>query len=268
MPILQRRNPRHLELVIVHPESIEGLSFTSFEQMASKGIRLPVSIPYGEKSLSVTLPQSALLYKAEPRAGQRVADLSKEIARAVRHPIGVDFLRDVISQSGDVLILTDDNTRATPLKEILPAVIDELNRIGIQDGRISILIATGTHRPLMPQELDEKFSRAIQNRVEISQHCYTDDHALVKVGETKRGIPIRINRKAIQCGTLIGIGSIVPHCDAGYSGGAKIVQPGIGGYEITAYTRPKTINGQIFMLIKSCQAEPETKLLPEREKEI
>ncbi len=195
-----------------------------------------VKIPYGKTYLSGRIPSSALLYKAEPKMTEGIANLSTKIAEAIRHPIGGGSLDQTVNKKEKILILVDDNTRVTPVHKILPVVLDELNHIGVDDSRISVMVATGTHRPMTRQELDEKLGKALQTRIEVLQHQYEDHDSLARIEDTESGAPVSVNRKVLECGTLIGIGNIIPHCDAGFSGGAKIVQPGICGYETTAYT--------------------------------
>ena len=88
-----------------------------------------------------------------------------------------------------MVIISDDNTRRTPTKRIVPLILDELNRAGIPDSAVSIVISSGTHRAMTPPELDQKYGPAVLSRVPIIPHRYKEPSELVDFGTTSRGIP-------------------------------------------------------------------------------
>jgi len=114
-----------------------------------------------------------------------------------------------------------------------------LRDAGVNKKNITIMIAPGTHRIMTEKEIVKKLGRKIADNYKIIQHDYQDEGILANLGKVTingREIPIEVNRNALAADFIIGIGSIVPHSDAGYSGGAKIVEPGICGYSTTAAT--------------------------------
>jgi nickel-dependent lactate racemase len=118
-------------------------------------------------------------------------------------------------------------------------LFDHLNEIGLADDDIEILTASGTHRLMTEDEVLAKVGEGAYGRVTITQHDCRDlssiiDQAPVRVGDSI--IPIQINRKILEADLVIGLGSIFPHSDAGFTGGAKIVQPGVCGTTTTAAT--------------------------------
>jgi nickel-dependent lactate racemase len=135
-----------------------------------------------------------------------------------------------------VVIIADDLTRQTPLKLIIPELLNELNRAGLRDEQVTILIALGTHRPMTPAEITAHFGPAVTARVAIVNHPWQDPAQLVDLGETSNGTPVQVCRLALEADFLIGLGSIVPHHIPGFSGGAKIIQPGISGAATTGAT--------------------------------
>ena len=146
-----------------------------------------------------------------------------------------------------MLILVDDITRETPVDEILPSVLGLADQAGIKKEDTRILVALGTHRPLSQAEKIRKFGLEVVNQVDICSHDYKKD--VVQLGRTSQGTPIELNRLVTQYDFMMGIGLIVPHRVSGFSGGGKIVQPGISGEITTGLThwRSAEYEGQDIM---------------------
>ena len=195
-----------------------------------------VTLPYGDETVDVRIPSGNLIGVYSPNEVSRVADARNEIVRAINNPIGSEPLRDLVRGCSRVVILADDNTRLTPVDEILPVVLDEMNASGIGDEQVTVVIALGTHRFMTGAEIAKKFGDEVVKRVAIRNHDYKNPEALVDLGTTPNGTRIRVNREVYEADFTLGIGSIVPHHIPGFSGGAKIVQPGISGEETTADT--------------------------------
>lgn len=155
----------------------------------------------------------------------------KIISKSIRNPIGCPKLSDCARGKKSILIVADDNTRLTPVKSILPPVLEELKEAGIDDNCIKILIAAGTHRPMTDKEFLAKFGRRIVSRFKIYNHSWNKSSALVRIDSEIDGKKIYVNRLAQRSDFIIGIGGIVPHATSGFSGGGKIILPGICGKE-------------------------------------
>jgi len=151
------------------------------------------------------------------------------IARSIQNPIGCRALSEYARGKKNILIITDDNTRFTPLKTILPQVISELRKAGVSDKQIRILIASGTHRVMTDKEILVKFGAQIVSRFKICNHNWNQPSALLKMSSRIGKKNICINRLTRGVDFIIGIGSIVPHATCGFSGGGKIILPGICG---------------------------------------
>ncbi len=193
-------------------------------------------IRYGQGYVSISLPRARVDFTLEPRMLPPVLEVEEAVVNAIRHPIDSPPISKLVQPNSPIIILVEDNTRSTPLKRVLPPLLNELSSLGVPDKQITLLIASGTHRNMTASELVEKYGEDTCRRFAIVQHDYKDS-GLVQVGSIgDANVPVYVNPLALTCGTLIGIGNIIPHCDLGYSGGAKIVQPGICGYAATAYT--------------------------------
>jgi nickel-dependent lactate racemase len=149
--------------------------------------------------------------------------------QALRSPIGTLPLGRLASAGQKVLILCDDHTRATPAAELLPPVLAELREAGVSPEDVSILMALGTHRQMTRAELARKLGEEVLRQHPVIQHDWRREEDLVPLGETSAGLPIIANRRVLQADLVIGLGHVVPHRITGYSGGAKIVAPGVTG---------------------------------------
>jgi nickel-dependent lactate racemase len=127
-------------------------------------------------------------------------------------------------------------TRQTPVAAIIPALLDELEFAGIRDDQVTVVIALGTHRPMTDAEIAIQFGEEVTRRVRIINNPWQDPDAMVDLGVTRNGTPLSISRVVLEADFLIGLGSVVPHHIPGYSGGAKIVQPGVTGAATTGAT--------------------------------
>lgn len=198
-----------------------------------------LAIPYGKTEAIFEVPEEVLLFRGEMPHVPPIEDIEKTILEKLDFPLGTESLSKLAEGKKDIVILIEDNTRNTPLKMILPVVIDYLGRHGVPDSAISFLTAPGTHRVMTDAEIVEKIGPEMVRRFRVFQHDATKEEELADLGTVLAGdyrVPVQVNRRALRADLLIGLGDIVPHSDAGYSGGAKIVQPGICGFATTSAT--------------------------------
>lgn len=197
------------------------------------------SIPYGSKFLEVDTRGNKVVFEGKMTNIAPVADIKEELLKALRAPIASPSLAELAQGKKNILFLVEDNTRETPLDILLPIVVDYLNDNGIPDEAISFLTAPGTHRVMTQEEVRAKLGDEIVRRFKVEQHDATDSSLIADLGELDvegYKLPVRINKLALEADLLIGVGNIVPHSDAGFSGGAKIVQPGICDFVTTQAT--------------------------------
>ncbi|MEN6382575.1 MAG: nickel-dependent lactate racemase [Rectinema sp.] len=153
----------------------------------------------------------------------------KAIAEKILKPGGTARLAELAKNRQKALIVTDDNTRRTPLKRILPHVFAELEAGGITAENTTILIGLGTHRPMTVEEIKEKFGKEITNKYNIVNHDWSNPSQLVSYGKCDLGFEVTVNKLVKSHELLISVGTIVPHATAGFSGGGKTIMPGISG---------------------------------------
>jgi len=190
-----------------------------------------VRISYGRKGLEIDVPDENLYKIVEPKHLPGVEDPYEAIRDAIRSPVGSPPLAKRVTPDDDVAIVVSDKTRPVPTRLILPPLIEELNSAGVEDDKITILVATGLHRPNTEQELEEMLGKEIVERLRVVNHDARDKDSLVYLGKTSTGTPIWINRIVHESKFRILTGYIEPHFFAGFTGGRKAILPGCAGLE-------------------------------------
>ncbi|HOQ99081.1 MAG TPA: nickel-dependent lactate racemase [Anaerolineae bacterium] len=193
-----------------------------------------LGIPYVDRILNVDIPSENLAFDVAPNNVAPAANMAGVLRRALANPIGAPTLGHLVHPGQRAIIIADDNTRVTPTKQILPVLLDELNRAGIPDSDIQVIIASGTHRPMTEAELEEKYGVPVMSRIKVLPHHYKDPANLVEYGVTKRGTRILVNKHVIAADFRIAVGNVIPHHPTGWSAGAKAVLPGVAGEETVA----------------------------------
>lgn len=184
-----------------------------------------ISIPYGKGQLLWEQPCDGLLTS-------RVDELKSEksgrelVEAAMEHPIGTPKLSELAAGKKTCTIIISDHTRPVPSRDILPPMLRQL-REGNHDIQVTLLVATGLHRPTTAAELEAKLGQEIACQEKIVVHDAFDAGSNVRIGILPSGAPLVIDRAAVETDLLISEGFIEPHFFAGFSGGRKSVLPGV-----------------------------------------
>lgn len=187
------------------------------------------TIPYGEKQLTFEIPDKNFHQLLTPRAVQACPDVGREIRDALERPIGGPPISELVQAAHRVNIICDDLTRPTPVRLILPVVIEKLRERGVSEKNIKIIIALGSHRYMTESELRERVGDAVYDRFGVYNSEYKNKEDLALLGKAADGTDIWASKIAMDSDIRIGVGNIVPHPSLGWGGGAKILYPGIAG---------------------------------------
>jgi nickel-dependent lactate racemase len=189
---------------------------------------MKVDLLYGRDGITVDLPHEARVTMIRKHPMIPLADPFAEVKKAIETPVQSDPLAKLGRGKKNVCILICDVTRPVPNGTILPPLLDALCSAGISKDNILILVATGLHRPNEGKELKEIIgSDEIYNSIRVENHFARDQNAHVELGKTSSGIPIAIDRRFVEADLKIVTGLVEPHFMAGYSGGRKVVVPGV-----------------------------------------
>ena len=186
-----------------------------------------VDIAYGESRLQVNVPDYADVIL--PSYPNPFNDPQRQVSQSILNPVNSFNLKDLVDENDKIAISICDVTRPMPSKVVLSALLSELNYV--ENSNITIIIATGTHRETTSSEIKQMLGSKIVDNYSIVNHdCFNKDK-LVYCGNTSSGIPIWLNKTWINSTFRITVGCVEPHFFAGFSGGPKMVAPGLAGQD-------------------------------------
>jgi len=187
-----------------------------------------INMKYGKTGLSLDLPGDIDVTLIQKKAMPVLKDPEGAIKAVFANPVNCKTLREEAKGCRSCCILICDITRPVPNGLILPQLIKELIEAGMAPHSITVLVATGLHRPNEGDELRELVgSDWVLGTVNVANHFARRDNDHEYIGTTSAGIEARLDRRFIQADLRIVVGLVEPHFMAGYSGGRKIVAPGI-----------------------------------------
>ncbi|MGD8847566.1 MAG: nickel-dependent lactate racemase [Desulfobacteraceae bacterium] len=187
-----------------------------------------VKLLCGEDTIALKLPESVRVLEMKPT--EPLSDPGGAVRQSLVDPIESPPLTELAKGKKDACIVISDITRPVPNQIILPPMLNILEESGIKREDITILIATGMHRPNLGQELASMVGREIMDRYKIVNHYCRKAEVYRKIDEIE-GAPIELNKHYLDADLKILTGLIEPHFYAGYSGGRKAILPGISSYE-------------------------------------
>jgi len=195
-----------------------------------------VTIPFGGEPYELEVPDRNLVEVLGPKSSRAVPDLDAAVKAALDAPIAQPPLEAWVKPTDEVIIVSDDATRLTPVHRMLPLLLRRLNAVGVPNARITCIVALGTHRYMAEDELRAKVGNAVFGQIRVFNHEWRDPRALTDLGTSSQGTPLLVNRAVVEADVVIGLGAIVPHHIPGFSGSSKIIQPGVCGDRTTAET--------------------------------
>ncbi len=187
-----------------------------------------LQVPYGRKHLSATLPDAYTLHTIQPNEARAAKNPVERVQSALENPFG-DVSLMHFSGVRTVAIAINDKTRLVPHAQLLPPLLNRLESLGIAPADITLVIATGTHPVMPPQEYPLILPQRLIERYNVICHDARDLDRLQHLGRTQAGTPVEINREYMQADLRIVVGNIEPHQFMGYSGGVKSAAIGLAG---------------------------------------
>jgi nickel-dependent lactate racemase len=186
-----------------------------------------VTLAYGQTGASLAVPARATV--VTPRHRQAVYDEVAAIRTAIARPVSGRPLRKLVPRGATVAISVCDVTRAQPRKPMLAAIAEALDGL-VRDEDVVVLIATGTHARSTVEQRREMLGDEILGRWRVEDHDSRDASSLADLGVID-GVPVFLNREWVAADVRITTGFVEPHFFAGFSGGPKMVAPGLAGLE-------------------------------------
>ena len=195
---------------------------------------MEVTLPCGGENLKVNIPDKNVLAFLEPSVVPGLEDVDGGIRKALENPIGSKKLSEIAKPSSKVALLLDSWKRPTKHWMFLPAVVDELKKAGVKDQNIKMISATGMHRDSTKEEREKKVGKEWLERFTYVEHNRTSPVKFV--GVTRRAAnPTWINADVMEADVKVAIGNIGFNILSGYSGGAKMICPGLASVDTINY---------------------------------
>lgn len=180
-------------------------------------------ISFGKRNLSLEVPDDRLAGRLAPRPVHPVRDVPRAVEAALRRPTASPPLSQLLEGKQAALILTVDHTRPSP-RPLIEPMLARCERAGVEP---TIMIATGRHRQMTDAELHTHLGTDLLRRCRLVQHDPFDTRSMVLRGKTARGTPIRVHRAVFEHDVVLGCGIIEPSYLCGFSGGRKLLMPGV-----------------------------------------
>ena len=201
---------------------------------------------YGSGTRTLMLDQRNVLGVLTGRSVSPIKDITASLYAALEMPVDSPPLSSLLRHGQKIALIVSDMSRFWMRQDlIIPHLVSYLNRSGIPDCDIDILIACGTHDGGDEQELRTIVTDEIYNRIRVTNHdCRADD--LVFLGVTQHGTPVWINPIAAHADRVIALGAVTYHVMAGYGGGRKSILPGISGLETIRHNHAFAIDPHAF----------------------
>ncbi|PMC37867.1 hypothetical protein CJ195_09670 [Bacillus sp. UMB0899] len=188
---------------------------------------MKTTLLYGKEGLTLNLPDKTFVVEPNNLAG--LENDMEALKTALNNPIGTPSLKEMVKPTDKVAIAISDITRPTPNHKLIPALLEELKHVPLEN--FVIINGTGTHRDQTREEFIQMLGEWVVDNIRIiNNHCH-DKETHVNLGKSKFGCDVYLNKEYVEADFRIVTGFIEPHFFAGFSGGPKGIMPGIAGIE-------------------------------------
>src|SRR4030066_2532174 len=205
----------------------------SYSGKRAMKVKIPQLLWYDNSEMEIDFPPSWSIFFRPMEGREKKKVTHKEMEKVFLRPIGTKPIQELAKGKKEVVILFDDLARPTPVFEIVPFVLRELEKAGISDQQIRFIAALGAHGANTANDFRKKLGQEVLDRFAVYNHH--PFNYCIYLGKTTRGTPVSINKEVMACDLKIGIGCIVPHAFSGFGGGGKILLPGVAHIDSIAY---------------------------------
>ena len=199
-----------------------------------------ISLRYGESEVPFEYDEGRFDVIAAPDGRQPMSDIA--IGERLDEPIGTAPLEDIIGPGETVLFIVPDATRLAGAGQIINLLVRRLIASGVEPHRMAAIFATGIHRKVTDDEKRAILTPFIAQRLKTLDHDPRDLMKIVRVGETSLSIPVELNRALTEFDRIVLIGGVTFHYFAGFTGGRKLVCPGLASSKTISATHKRAFD--------------------------
>lgn len=190
-----------------------------------------IELKYGKNTININVPKKNLIGILKPKIShQNICEKleAKEVARALMNPIESPRISEIAKPGEKAAIMVSDITRPVPSRKLIPGILDELNKAGIEERDITIIFGMGIHRSHTLEEQKKLVGEKVFNRIKCVD---SNKDEYIFIGQSSKGTPLYLCKTIVEADVRICTGNIEYHYFAGFSGGAKAIMPGAANYE-------------------------------------
>jgi nickel-dependent lactate racemase len=196
-----------------------------------EGERVLVKLPYGNREIEFDIDSKRVSGIITPSEVTPVKNPTLEVERSLKTPLEGSTIEDLSPRGKTVAIAVDDITRTTPTDLLLTPILESLKKSGSSKDNIKVIVALGTHRKMTEPEMKDKYGAEVVEDYEFVNHAFDDEKQLTYMGDVAGDVPVWINKAFLKADIRIVTGNVIPHFNAGWGAGAKILLPGLAGEE-------------------------------------
>lgn len=206
-----------------------------------------VKIPFYKEELTLHLPESwRVLGTVQPAHREKLADVPAALDHALDHPIGTTALKSKKLGQKRIVICVEDISRPTPTAQFFGPLLDYLLLHGAKPENMLVLFALGSHRDMTHDEARHKLGTTDLRGVRWVNHSFTDPKQLKHLGTTSRGTDVTLNRHLTEADLILTVGAIEPHLLLGFSGGSKMIIPGLASARTIGENHMQGVSGKKY----------------------
>lgn len=189
-----------------------------------------IRLAYGKTEVELKVPSRVKIRVLNIKSLKPIKNFRRAVNQALDQPIGLSGFNDLFLARDHVAIVIPDKTRGAYFPPVLEVFLNRLNHLGISNNQVRLIVGRGLHSSHSLKELKSLIGKRVYDSIKVIDHDARDKKNLVYLGKTSSGTKVEINRAVVESDKIITCGIIRHHYYAGYSGGRKLILPGIAGY--------------------------------------
>jgi len=214
-----------------------------------------VKIPFEHGELALPLPGDwTIMETVRPVHHSKVADLGAALVHALDHPHGTKPLSARELSTTRIVLCVDDISRPTPTAEFFVLLLDYLLAHGARRENMLILFGLGVHRDMTAEEAHVKLGHTDLRGIPWRNHSHNDERQLKHLGTTSRGTDVALNRHLAEADLIIPVGAIEPHLLLGFSGGCKMLIPGLASSRTIGQNHMQGVSGERYNYVGATES--------------